>query len=78
MIYLEEVNMKITIDRFEGEYAICEKDDRSMLDIAKTKLPAAAKEGDVLEISGNLITIDEKETTKRSKKIENLTENLWN
>lgn len=78
MIYLEEVNMKITIDRFEGEYAICEKDDRSMLDIAKTKLPAAAKEGDVLEISGNLITIDEKETAKRSKKIENLTENLWN
>lgn len=70
--------MKITIDRFEGDYAICEKDDRSMLDIAKTKIPAAAKEGDVLEVSGNLITIDEKETAKRKEKIEDLTKSLWN
>lgn len=70
--------MKVVIDRFEGKYAVCEKEDKSMLDIEKNRIPAAAKEGDVLEVSGSLITIDEKETINRKKEIEDLTKDLWN
>ncbi|MCM0648603.1 DUF3006 domain-containing protein [Clostridium swellfunianum] len=69
--------MKVIIDRFEGEYAVCEKEDRTMIDILKSKLPANAKEGDVLSIDDQSITINVEETQKRKKLIEDLTKDLW-
>ena len=70
--------MKVVIDRFEGNFAVCEKEDRTMIDIKISKLPSKSKEGDVLIIdTNNMITIDIKETKKRYKEIEKLTENLW-
>lgn len=69
--------MKIIIDRFEGSYAVCEKEDRTMIDIKRIKLPHKAKEGDVLSIDNGMITIDTMETEKRIRKIEELTEDLW-
>ena len=70
--------MKVVIDRFEGNYVVCEKEDRTMLDIAKDKIPDIAKEGDVLIISDNSIIIDKVETELRKKQIEELTKDLWN
>lgn len=78
MIYLEETNIKVIIDRFEGQYAVCEKDDKSMIDIERTRIPVSAKEGDVLKILGDTITIDKAETDIRKKEVENLTKSLWN
>lgn len=69
--------MKVIIDRFEGNYAVCEKDNREMLDIDRNKLPAGAKEGDVLIIAGDSIKIDKEETEKRKKEIDELTKDLW-
>lgn len=69
--------MKVIIDRFEGSYAVCEKEDRTMMDIKSSNLPPEAKEGDVLIIDNNMFTIDVQETEKRHKDIEKLTENLW-
>ncbi|MBW9149054.1 DUF3006 domain-containing protein [Clostridium sp. CM028] len=69
--------MKIIIDRFEGLYAVCEKEDRTMIDIKRITLPSQAKEGDVLIINNNTITIDINETEKRRKEIQKLTEYLW-
>lgn len=69
--------MKIIIDRFEGNYAVCEKDNREMVDIERNKLPVEAKEGDVLDVSGNVITVDREETEKRKKRVEELTKDLW-
>jgi hypothetical protein len=69
--------VKVIIDRFEGEYAVCEKEDRTMIDIERTKIPKAAKEGDVLEIEGDQIKINEEETKKRKRFIEELTKGLW-
>ena len=70
--------MNVTIDRFEGELAVCEKEDRQMIDIEKSKLPEMCKEGDILNIKNNIITIDLEATKKRKKEIEKLTENFWN
>ncbi|MFL0267972.1 DUF3006 domain-containing protein [Candidatus Clostridium radicumherbarum] len=70
--------MKVIIDRFEGNYAVCEEEDRTMIDIEKSKLPPGAKEGDVLAILDDEITIDIIETEKRKKIIEELTKDLWN
>jgi hypothetical protein len=69
--------MKVTIDRFEGDYAVCEKPDRSMINILKTNLPKNAKEGDILEIEGKAIRIDSSETAKRKTEIQNLADELW-
>lgn len=36
-------NMKVIIDRFEANYAVCEEEDRTMIDIEKSKLPPGIK-----------------------------------
>lgn len=70
-------NMKVTIDRFEGKYVVCEKEDNTMVNIEKSQIPADAKEGDVLSIEDNSITIDIYETKKKRKLIEELTKDIW-
>lgn len=69
--------MKVTIDRFEGKYAVCEKEDNTMVNIEKSQIPADAKEGDILSIEDNSITIDTYETKKKRKLIEELTKDIW-
>lgn len=69
--------MKVIIDRFEGGFVVCEKEDRKMIDIKKVEVPVDAKEGDVLEIGKDQITIDVAATEKRKQEIENLAKNLW-
>lgn len=70
--------MKVIIDRFEGKFAVCEKEDRKMIDIDKSKIPLTAKEGDVLIITNDNITIDVEETYNRKKEIDELTKDMWN
>ncbi len=69
--------MRVVIDRFEGEFAVCEKEDRTILNVKRNKLPAEAKESDVLLIDGDTINIDTAETAKRKKLVEKLVENIW-
>lgn len=69
--------MKVIIDRFEGNYAVCEKDDGNMINIEKDKISQDAKEGDVLSVTDDEIIIDEISTSERKKEIENLTKDLW-
>lgn len=70
--------MKVIIDRFENDFAVCEKEDRTMINIKKTKLPQQAKEGDILNIIDDEISVDIAETEKRKKEIEESTKDLWN
>jgi len=69
--------MKVIIDRFEGIYAVCEKEDGNMINIEKDKIGQDAKQGDVLEITENEIIIDETASRNRREEIEKLTKNLW-
>ena len=69
--------MRVIIDRFEGNYAICENEELTMLEIEKNKLPESAKEGQVLIINGNNIIIDKVQTATRKKEIEESTKGLW-
>lgn len=69
--------MKVTIDRFEENYAVCEKEDKTMINIEKSRVPKEAAEGDILNISESCITIDVEETQKRKAEIEELSKNLW-
>jgi hypothetical protein len=69
--------MQVIIDRFEGPVAVCEKPDRTMVNIPRTKLPLQAREGDVLIIEGDNIRIDAAATTKRKKAAEQKLKGLW-
>ncbi|WP_058486772.1 DUF3006 domain-containing protein [Defluviitalea phaphyphila] len=64
--------MKVIIDRFEGNFAIVELENKKMLDIPKELIPLNAREGDVLEIR-----INREETEKRKKSINSLMKNMW-
>lgn len=64
--------MKVTIDRFEGKFAVCEKENREMIDIERDKIPEVAKEGDILILDGDVITVDREQTKQRKEEIQNL------
>lgn len=63
--------MKIIIDRFEGDFAVVETDEKVMLNIPKSLVPGS-REGDVISI-----VIDEEETQKRKDNIQKLMDDLW-
>lgn len=63
---------KLIIDRFEGDYAVCETENLEFVNIPKAALPSDAKEGDVISVS-----IDESETDKRKERIEGLMNSLF-
>ena len=63
---------KLIIDRFEGDFAVCETEALEFIDIPKAALPSGAKEGDVLTIS-----LDKEETESRKEKIEGLMNSLF-
>lgn len=46
--------MVVTIDRFEGEYAVCELEDMSFANLPKAFLPEGAAEGSKLSINLDL------------------------
>lgn len=69
--------MYAVIDRFEGDFAVVEMDDRSMIDIERVKIPRNAKEGDVLIIDDEKISVDHEETARRKAEIEKLMEGIW-
>ncbi len=69
--------MQVIIDRFEGNFAVCERPDRTMLNIPRNKLPAGAREGDVLIFEGNNIRLDPTATLKRKKAVEEEMKDLW-
>lgn len=69
--------MKVVIDRFEGEYAVCQDYEGESVNIKRNILPNDSREGDVLSICGDNITIDYEESKIRRKKIKELSDKLW-
>ncbi len=70
---------KLSIDRIEGEFAICEDGNKKLYEISAKKLPIGLKEGDVIIVqeNGNII-FDEEETRIRRQEVKNLLNNILN
>lgn len=56
--------MKYIIDRFEGDFAVVELPDKTIVNIPKKAIPPDAKEGSVVDV-----TIDVTEKSERTQKI---------
>jgi hypothetical protein len=67
----------LIIDRFEGDYAVCERADRTTVDIPRNELPRQAQVGDVIQRDGAEWIIDTSTTTSRRKRIADLAAGLW-
>ena len=60
----------LTIDRFEGKYAICEDAEQKYFAIETSELPAGAAEGSVLLISDDgILSLEAEETDRRRKEM---------
>lgn len=64
--------MKVTIDRFEGEYAVIELESGGTADMPRILIPDGAKEGDVIEIR-----LDVQETELRKQRISHKLNDLF-
>jgi hypothetical protein len=69
--------MRVVIDRFEGEYAVCERDDRTMMNIPRKGLPTGVKEGDALVIDGDTVAVDRRKTRLNKQDARKLMDELW-
>lgn len=63
--------LKVIVDRFEGEFAVVEMEDKTMVNMPKCLIPES-REGDVI-----IIKIDEEETANRKKRMKDMMRNLW-
>ncbi len=64
------------IDRFEGEWAVIEM-GQDMIKVERKKLPANAREGDLLKKQESIWVIDQAASTLRQQQIEKLAAELW-
>ncbi|MCB8814979.1 DUF3006 domain-containing protein [Desulfosporosinus shakirovi] len=62
------------IDRFEGDWAIIETDNRATFNLPRSVLTADLKEGDVIHV---LVSLDSEATLQRSKNAKSLLENFF-
>lgn len=68
----EEGIMTYTIDRFEGEFAVVELEDKHFINVPREAIPKETKEGDVISV-----TIDKGETEKRRKEIRKMEDSIF-
>lgn len=69
--------MKYIVDRFEGDFVLCETENNEFITVERSLLPQHVKEGDVLLQAGNEFVIDLQETQKRKEHIKKLADELW-
>ncbi len=69
--------MKAILDRFEGEYALCENEDKVIIKVRRSQIPEEAREGSFLEISEDGCTLLSEEQKKREEHIKTLMDDLW-
>lgn len=60
------------IDRFEGDFALVELEDKSLMEIPLIYIPKEAREGDFLRL-----VVDKTTSRRRRDEIDNLMDELW-
>ena len=65
------------IDRYEGEYAILEDEEKRMVKVRKTELPKHVKEGDCLTKKEHGYELDETATMERRAHIQSMMNDLF-
>lgn len=69
--------MRYIVDRFEGQFAVCENEKQEMVNIPAGLLPQGVKEGDVLDESDGSYWIMRGETRKTKAEAEKLMNDVF-
>lgn len=67
----------LSIDRFEGEYAVCVDDDENIVSIDRKLIRGKAVSGDVIEEKDGVYIVLENETERRKNEIRKLQDELF-
>lgn len=67
----------LTVDRIEGDYALCEAPDKSIITLLLSDLPEGLTEGDVLRLAEDRYQIDPDETAKRREQNHDLFHSIF-
>lgn len=67
----------LSIDRFEGEYAVCVDDDENIVSIDRKLIRGKAVSGDVIDEKDGVYIVLENETERRKKEIRKLQDELF-
>ena len=67
----------LIVDRFEDEYAVCEDENKKMINIKISEIEGCVKEGDIISKVRGKYIVDENKSLNRKKYIEKLTKDLW-
>lgn len=61
---------QLTIDRIEGQIAVCEDDEGKIVEIDLSSMPSNVTEGSVLAFDGVSYQIDDAEAARRKERID--------
>lgn len=76
--YINNENIFFTLDRFEGNFAVCENRlTGDMINIYIDLIPNTAVSGDILKVENNKIVVDIESTSKEKESIQNLARSLF-
>jgi len=68
----------VVIDRFEGDWAVLERADLSIVTVALAAVPPGTREGEVLRLDGDgSLHPDAEETQRRRERILDLQDSLF-
>lgn len=68
--------MYYSIDRFEEEWAVLQDDDGRSVTVERSRLPAQARQGDLLTEKDGAYSVDENETAARRERIRRMEQKL--
>lgn len=73
-----EKKSQFSIDRFEGDFAICEnKETNEIINIHRSLIPENCKEGDILKLENGVYIIDKVSTNTEQNEIKSMVNNLF-
>lgn len=70
---------ELTIDRFEGDIAVCEnRQTKEMINVKAEELPEGAREGNILIRKEGKFVLNQGKEQEISERIKEKMDNLWN
>ena len=70
--------MRYIVDRIENEYAVCEDENKEIVNIPIKELPSNITEKSIIDYIDNKYIINDEEQLKREETIKQKMDSVWN
>lgn len=70
--------MRYIVDRIENEYAVCEDENKEIVNIPIKELPSNITEKSIIDYIDNQYIINDEEQLKREETIKQKMDSVWN